>query len=79
MVVTFNVLFFVENHDKLLNAVLICFIFLMSNFIEHLDLMKEYVCEVIHFFFTTILFFQSQFKKIIICYLYSRLGGTQTR
>lgn len=79
MVVTFNDVFFVENHDKLLNALLICFIFLMSNFMEHLDLMKEYVCEVIHLFFTTILFFQSPFLKIIIYYLYSRLGGTQTR
>lgn len=69
MVVTFNVVFFVENHDKLLNAVLICFIFLMSNFIEHLDLMKEYVCEVIHFFFTTILFFQSQLKKKYILFI----------
>lgn len=43
LVVTFNDVYLAENYDTFLNALVICFIFLMTNIIVNLDLMQECV------------------------------------
>lgn len=51
LVVTFNDVYLAENYDKLLNAHVICFFFLMTNIIVNLDLMQEYVWKDFQFIF----------------------------
>lgn len=51
LVVTFNDVYLAENYDKLLNALVICFSFLMTNIIVNLDLMQECVWKDIPFIF----------------------------
>lgn len=51
LVVTFNDVYLAENYDKLLNALVICFFFLMTDIIVNLDLMQECVWKDIQFVF----------------------------
>lgn len=49
LVVTFNDVYLAEDYDQSLNALVICFIFLMTNIILNLDLIEECVWKDIQF------------------------------
>lgn len=49
LVVTFNDVYLAKKYDTFLNALVICFIFLMTNIIVNLDLMQECVWKDIQF------------------------------
>lgn len=51
LVVSFNDVYLAENYDKYLNALVICFILLITNIIVNLDLMQECVWKDVQFIF----------------------------
>lgn len=69
LVVTFNDVYLAEDYDKSLNALVICFIFLMTNIIVNLDLMQECVWKDIQFIFYNDIAFNSIFflnKNVLV-------------
>lgn len=61
LVVTFNDVYLAEDYDKSFNALVICFIFLMTNIIVNLDLVQECVWKDIQFIFYNDIAFNSIF------------------